>query len=226
MKINLMFVRKNYRPEIISAINLMCEEFPVLENIVKVVHVRFLPRYFKRSFATAAILGFRKKCIQYEIKLNPYAFSFYGIMFKIFSVEGANYCSIQDIIIHEFGHCLQLFIVADKLGIDILHYKWRKWRKYKELTSEKTKEFYKSFFEDYYNRFGWSKDDAINYLWTSAVQNPWESLPECFNNYYRLRLRYPDLTPMELETYRFTKMVVDEYRSYIPAINKITNTLS
>ena len=54
----------------------------------------------------------------------------------------------------------------------------------------------------------------INYLGENAYI-PDEFLPECFNNYYRLKDKIK-LDINEQEIFEFVKAVVEDYKRYIP----------
>lgn len=52
-------------------------------------------------------------------------------------------------------------------------------------------------------------------LGNGAMQNPNEILPECFNNFYRLKNK-ANLDAVDQEIYEFTKAIVEDYKKYIP----------
>ncbi len=52
MKINLLFVNKKYRNNIIEAVNEMLTDFPILNNLNIIIHMRKLDRRLGNSFAS------------------------------------------------------------------------------------------------------------------------------------------------------------------------------
>lgn len=53
------------------------------------------------------------------------------------------------------------------------------------------------------------------HLGSYAADDSFEMLPECFNNYYRLKEK-GHLDTVEQKTYAFVKEVIDDYKKYIP----------
>lgn len=74
---------------------------------------------------------------------------------------------------------------------------------------------YKKYFSVFLEEFGWGYMEIKEHMGGYAANDPWEMLPECFNNYYRLKAK-DKLSIVEEETYEFVKRIVDDYRRYIP----------
>lgn len=210
MDVELAGVNEEYRTEIENTIKLMQYEYPVLQEIIGIIHLSNTT--IRDTYASCRLIC--KKKLYYEIQLNnkylskadiEHEFSKDRIMYE------ANYYSLQDIIIHEMGHALQGFYLCKKLHINLKLYKFFYRINFTLLENEnKVDRIWTKYF---------SKFENINYklqlLGNGAMQNPKEILPECYNNYYRLKNK-SKLDVVEQETYEFVKAVVDDYKKYIP----------
>ena len=207
-------IRREYKNHIRDAIKTFKSEYPVINEIVKVIHCKKVGRGMEYCFATTRIIwGFK---LRFEIKLNPKAFSRTGIRDKFLLTDGANYESVEDIIYHELGHCLQIFMLCKEWNLNLKKYNYFNYFKYKELNrSKKAINTYTDYIGKFLIRFDWNQEKAALHLGTYAAENPWEILPECYNNYYRLNGKYI-LNPIEKETYEFVKTVIEDYKKYIP----------
>lgn len=213
MRINLFLVYPKYRKDIREAVREMTDEYPILKKIIKIIHVKRMNEDFKYCFATSVSLWGRKHL--YEIKLNPQAFMNSNINILLHSVSKAHCVSVKSVIYHEIGHCLQLYMLCNKFGIDLKDYKFHDYKKYMVLESEEAEACYREYFEKYFRKYGWNQKKIIYYLGAYAADNPWELLPECFNNYYCLRKK-KELNKYELEVCEFTKEIVEDYKKFIP----------
>lgn len=210
-------IRQEYWEEIEKAITVFKTDFPVVEQMVKIIHCKEVAKEHEYSFATSRISEGRK--IRYEIKLNPLAFSEPEIEDKFKKVRKAakaNYESISDIIYHEFGHSLQPFLLCRKWRLKLEKYNWYNFRKYEKLDkSPEAIETYEEYFSKFIKEFGWNHEKIEKHLGSYATNNCWEMLPECFNNYYRLKDK-ECMGRLEQETYKFVSVVVEDYKKYIP----------
>lgn len=214
MKYSKFRIKRAYRKEIEYAINKFMTDYPVTDEIVKIMHCRKVSKDNEDSFATTKIiLG---EGIHYEVKLNPKVFSSANIRTKLQSVTGANYESISDIIYHEFGHCLQAFMLCSKWNLSIEDCTYDNFYKYKPLDNcKQSVDEYTDYFKPFIKQFGWNRDKVVMHLGSYAADDSFEMLPECFNNYYRLKEK-EHLDTVEQETYAFVKEVIDDYKKYIP----------
>lgn len=214
MEVELRGIYKEYEQEVIDTINKMVEEYPVLNEVVKIIHIENVPEQFKDCFAVSRFIPENK--IQYEIKLNPVVFGKENLLTHLHMARPRSYYfDASDIIVHELAHSLQIFYLCHRMNINIKKYKYF-WRmKYKLLVSKKAEKHCKEYFIPFFEKFEWTDDIIKNRLGTYAHQNATELLPECFNNYYHLR-KVKEFASGEQETYEFVKAVVEDYKKYIP----------
>ena len=219
MKINLLFVNKKYRNNIIEAVNEMLTDFPILNNLNIIIHMRKLDRRLGNSFASHRNIYSRKRII-HEIKLNLKAFFFSDIEKKLESVMDANYETVKDIIWHELGHVLQMFLILYKNGIDSNRIKYNQDSYYKMYENKKINmQYFRQHMIQQFLACHWNKKKAEKLLGEYAVLDPYEFIPECFNNYYRLR-DIGIFDDYEQETFQFVKMVVDDYKNIIEKVTR------
>lgn len=194
-----------YIAQIEAALKRCVTDYPILEQLIANVHVENLSGEFEDRFATCKLLN----DIRYEIKLNSEAFSYSGIEIRLKITSDSIYESIQDIITHEVGHALQVFYLKKKVNKKIY-----KKSKYKGICSVNSEFYWKVYMIKIllYKRKNCSW--IINYLGENAYI-PDEFLPECFNNYYRLKDKIK-LDINEQEIFEFVKAVVEDYKRYIP----------
>lgn len=214
MKYSGRKIRSEYKQQVEKAISVFITDYPIIKQMVKIIHCKKVGRGMEYCFATSRISwGLR---FGYEIKLNPKAFSKPEIKNKFKMTYDANYESISDVIYHELGHCLQPFILCDKWELDLKKYYYFNYIKYAELEAgPKAVKVYEEYFCTFMKKIGWNHKEIENHLGKYAASDWWEMLPECFNNYYRLKEKnYLDAT--EQETYKFVKAVVEDYKKYVP----------
>ena len=214
MKYSERKIRREYRQQVEKAITIFATDFPIIKQIVKIIHCKKVGKGKEYCFATSRISwGLR---FGYEIKLNPKAFSKPEIDNKFKMTFNANYESISDVIYHELGHCLQPFILCYKFELDLKKYCYFNYIEYSELNGGlQALKIYAEYFSKFMKRFGWNHKDIEKYLGKYAASDCWEMLPECFNNYYRLKnKKYLDIS--EQKTYKFVKAVVEDYKKYVP----------
>lgn len=216
MKINLKRIYAEYKTDVLDAINEMINEYPIIQETIKVLWIKKMTLKNQNKFATSFPMYERK--LQYEIKLNPKAFSKPKIFEKFISVRtSAYYYTVKNIIYHEVGHSLQHFLPCARYGLDLCKYNYFNYRKYRDvLESSKTSECYEKYLAKFLVQFGWSKNQFAAYFGTYAMENSMEILPECFSNYYHLKSKYPKFALGEQETYEFAKTVVEDYKKYVP----------
>lgn len=216
MKVDLKKIYAEYKTDVLDAIDEMINEYPIIQGTIKALWIKRMPRGNRNGFASSTLLYGRK--LQYEIKLNPQAFEKPNIFEKFITARGsAYYYTVKNIIYHEVGHSLQHFLPCERYGLELCRYNYFNYRKYRDvLESAKTSECYEKYLDKFLLQFGWSKNEFAAYFGTYAVENPMEVLPECFSNYYYLKNKYPDFARGEQEAYRFAKMVIEDYRKYIP----------
>lgn len=219
MKIKLLLVNKKYRNNIIEAVNEMLTDFPILNNLNIVIHMRKLDRRLGNSFASHRNIYSRKRII-HEIKLNPKAFFFLGIEKKLESVMDANYANVKDIIWHELGHVLQIYMLMDDRGIEPDKFRYTPQTYYEIFENNEMNAWcFCQHMQQQLSTCRWNKGKAEKLLGGYAVHNSYEFIPECFNNYYRLR-NIGILDDYEQETFQFVKMVVDDYKNIIEKVTR------
>lgn len=214
MIVDLSGIYADYEKEVVDTIEMMVKEYPILEDIVEIIHIQKMQKGHERRFATCCFLY--QKTPKYEIKLNPEAFSNPDIYTKFFMTRGgAYYYNVSDVITHEMAHPLQFFYLCKSLNINPNNYKWF-WRfKYKFLCSRIADQSFQKYFDAFFEQFNWDSDTIINRLGSYAYDNPMELLPECFNNYYHLK-NVKEFVSGEQDTFEFVKAVVEDYKKYIP----------
>lgn len=215
MKVDLKGIYNDYEKEVLDTIEMMRQEYPVLNEIVTIIHLCEMNKNFENCFATSRLVPGKK--IEWEIKLNPVAFSEPDIQGKFIEARyTAFYYSVEDIVAHELAHTLQIFFLFAKMKIDIKKYKYFWKRKYRKLVSRRAERYYKKYFKHFLKMFNLPYKAIQDYLGLYAYQNPMELLPECFNNYYHLKSVSPNFGKGERETYEFTKAVIEDYKKYVP----------
>lgn len=219
MKINLLFVNKKYRNNIIEAVNEMLTDFPILNNLNIIIHMRKLDRRLGNSFASHRNIYSRKRII-HEIKLNPKAFFFSDIEKKLESVMDANYETVKDIIWHELGHVLQMFLILYKNGIDSNRIKYNQDSYYKMYENKKINmQYFRQHMIQQFLACHWNKKKAEKLLGEYAVLDPYEFIPECFNNFYRLKNK-KIIDKYEQDIFQFVKMIVEDYKNIIEKVTR------
>lgn len=209
LKIRLKGIYQDYMQDVMDAINEMLYEYPILEKMIKIVHLRVMKEEFRNCPATSRELwGYKLK---YEIKLNPEAFAKPDIYFLFSITSGAYYYSVKSIIYHEIGHCLQLFMPFKKQGLSLKSFNYFNAQKYYKIPRNKIESEYKNYFKSFYILFNWDEHDILTYLGSYAASSPMELLPECFNLYYSLR-NIPKRNEVDEERYQFSKAVVEDYK--------------
>lgn len=211
LKIKLKQIYFEYLESVLEAINEMLSEYPVSSDLVKVIHIRKLKREYEHSFATAKDVGIYN--LKYEIKLNKTAFTMPEIQKRLNSTSGAYYYSIKSIIYHEFGHCLQLFMPFEQMGISLKKYTYRYIQNHFIVTMKMIKDEYIRYFHNFFMLFNWNYDDVCKYLGVYAAENPMELLPECFNLYYSLR-NIESRNESDEKRYQFSKAVIEDYKEH------------
>lgn len=218
MKVNLKFVSKKHIDFIYTAINEILFDFPILYNYNIIIHMKLLNKNYKESFASHRLI-YGKHLIQ-EIKLNPKIFLFSNIENKFKSVYEANYETVKDIIWHELGHCLQIAILCNFYNLNLTEYSKNKKIFFNHLENKQTNRIcYKQHMDYWFSKFNWDYTKANYFLGSYAIKYPEEFIPECFNNYYRLRTK-SFFNNTEQETYQFVSTVINNYKNYIK-INEI-----
>lgn len=196
--------------DISSAVQEMLAEYPVLKKMIKIIHLKKMNKGFETCFATSQIIyGFSLK---YEIKLNPIVFSKPNIQNFLNNVYESHYYSIKDIIYHEMGHCLQLFMLCETYKLSLNKYNYFNAYKYGMLIYEKGEKEFKNYFDKFFKMYNWDYCVASKHLGIYAIDNPLELLPECFNNYYSLKCK-SNRTKEEEITLNFTKTIIDDYKT-------------
>ena len=213
MKIKLLFVRREYRKDIRDAVDEIVLDFPVLNDRVHIIHIWRLSPELRFSFASHKEVRVKKRVVS-EIKLNPKAFMHPYIDNKFRTTAEANYESVKDVIWHELGHSLQIYKLCDYHGVSPEN------NQLESLASvlrdeESNIRCYKEHTNHFLSKFGWSTTTGKQRLGVYAINNPEEFIPECFNNYYRLRSK-SKLSGAEQETFKFVKAVIEDYKNYIP----------
>ncbi len=209
MKIKLRGIYKDYTKDVIDSINEMIYEYPSLKRIVKTIHLKRMKENYMYCFATSRELW---GCnLRYEIKLNPKAFAKSNIHFLFSTTSGAYYHSVKSIIYHEIGHCLQLFMPFEKLGLPLKKYNCFNAKKYYETSRDLLEYEYKRYIAIFYDLFNWKECDILRFLGLYAAENPMELLPECFNLYYTLR-SFQKRNAIDEERYQFSKAVIEDYK--------------
>lgn len=127
--------------DIRDAIRKMLVEYTALKKIIKIVYLQEMKEEFADAFATSTELW--GNTIQYEIKLNPEAFMKPDIESLFAKTSGAYYYSVKSIVYHEMGHCLQLFMPYEKLGLPL--------KKYNRFSAENPMELLPECFNLYYS---------------------------------------------------------------------------
>lgn len=212
LKIELRGMYPEYVDDVLAAINEMLEEYPILKNLIKVVHISEMSEKFSNCFATIKNVGRFK--LKYEVKLNPVAFAQPNIQFLLNMTSGAYYYSVKSIIYHEVAHCLQLFMPCKKLGLSINKYdkynifNFNTWR---TITIDEVNNAYSNYFNEFFKLFKWDNKKIVTHFGSYAANNVLEILPECFNLYYSLRNR-PNNSLLEVESLKFAKEVIDDYK--------------
>lgn len=209
MKIRLQGIYPYYESDIKDALREMLVEYTALKKIIKVVLLKEMKEEFAYAFATSTELWGNK--LQYEIKLNPEAFSKPDICSLFAMTSGAYYYSVKSIIYHEIGHCLQLFMPYEKLGLPLKKYNRFSAKKYYTTSRSLIEKEYLSYFKSFYDLFQWNEDDIITHLGFYASEKPMELLPECFNLYYSLKNK-AHRNKMEEERYQFSRTVIENYK--------------
>ena len=214
MKINLMFVYKEYKQDIYEAIENFLSDFPMLNNRDIYIHMCFLDRRLKRSFASCRNnYGMFK--IRQEIKLNPAAFLFPDIKFKLMSVMTANYKTVKDIIWHELGHTLQIYFMLEYCNLNMKYYVLlQPWFRYKLGNWDTIQKCFKEHMERHMSQSDWDYQKTKRLLGTYCCENPEEFIPECFNNFYRLKNKN-NLSNVEQQIYTFTKSVIEDCKKHL-----------
>lgn len=214
MIIKLSGIYADYEKEVIDTIEMMVQEYPILEDIIEIIHIKEMTKSFENRFATSRLKY--QSIPKYEIKLNPEAFSKPDIYNKFFMTRGdAYYYNVSDIIVHELTHPLQFFYLCKSMHINPSNYK-QFWKiKYRILCSYKAGIIFKKYFNEFFKQFNWDDATIINRLGRYAYKDPMELLPECFNNYYHLK-NVSVFASGEEDTFEFTKMIVNDYKKYIP----------
>lgn len=214
MKTQLYFLYLKYRKEIYKTLKLLIKEYPIIQDNIKIIKIK-IPKKSKECFASQYFVYDKK--IQSIIKLNPKAFCFPYIERKFKETQDANYYSIQDIICHEVGHCLQLYLLCKEYNLDLNTYSYSQRNKFHDIleNDDENLKCYTKHMQLYLKRFNWNKQIASCYLGKYAIYNPEEFIPECFNNYYRLR-NQANLDTKQLRLFNFVKTVVEEYQEFIP----------
>ena len=106
-------------------------------------------------------------------------------------------------------------MLCDYYNLDLRQYQNQRQEFLKIVLNEKlTSACYERHRNNYLKRFKWTYDKAISSLGYHAIQKPNEFIPECFNNYYRLKSK-SSLSASEYDTYEFVKAVVEDYKIYI-----------
>lgn len=215
MKVEINDIYKDYEQEVLKAIEMMQQEYPVLNEIIKIIHLEKMDKRFRQCFASSKIIYSSK--IEFEIKLNPEAFCKPNINFKFLSTRPtAYYFTVKDIIVHELAHALQIFYLCSQMNIDITKYKYF-WRiKHRKIISPKAAVYFKTYFKQFFYKYQWTDNMIESYLGSYAFNNPMELLPECFNNYYHLKDIYPNFSDEEKKIYELTQNIIEDYKKYIP----------
>lgn len=208
MEVDLDGALPIYKTEIIAAVEKCKALYPVLKNLIRRIYVTKMSIEFLYSFASCqTIFG---RIIQYDIKLNIDAFGEPHLQEKLDSTVDSVNESIEDIIAHEIGHALSIFIILNKL-----HLKLDRCGKHLIFRDPIINHLlYYVIYRKYFKKFGKDKDQIEKMLGSYATHNIFELLPECFNYYFRLKRRGPLF--FEKETYDFVSMVVTDYEKFIP----------
>lgn len=214
MKVQLYFLYPKYKKEIYETLKLLIKEYPIIQDNIKIIKTK-IPKRNKKCFASQYFVYDKK--IQSIIKLNPKAFCFPFIKRKFKETQNANYYSVQDIICHEVGHCLQLYILCKKYNLNLNTYNYSERNKFYDILEDDNKklECFNEHMFSYFKRFNWNKQIASYYLGKYAIYNPEEFIPECFNNYYRLK-NQTNLDTKQFILFNFVKTVIEEYQEFIP----------
>lgn len=214
MKINLDKVLNEYKQDILEAIYTMEKEYPVIKKMIRNIAVKPLATEFQYCFATTKLIFGRK--LQFDIKLNPKAFSRGNIYEKFLYTFNAFYYSPKDIIYHEIAHVLQTFLICEKLNIQIKSgFIYWSINKYKFNYNSQQKILH-SFINEVFSKYHFQGDIIVQILGSYAQCNVLEVVPESYNNYYRLKSKYPNLTSKEHDIYKFTRVIINELNRYIP----------
>lgn len=199
--------------------NEMLTDFPILNNLNIIIHMRKLDRRLGNSFASHRNIYSRKRII-HEIKLNPKAFFFSDIEKKLESVMDANYETVKDIIWHELGHVLQMFLILYKNGIDSNRIKYNQDSYYKMYENKKINmQYFRQHMIQQFLACHWNKKKAEKLLGEYAVLDPYEFIPECFNNFYRLKNK-KIIDKYEQDIFQFVKMIVEDYKNIIEKVTR------
>lgn len=206
-------IYSEYIAEIEDAMQIMTSEYTVLGELVSKVYISKMSKKYKYTFATSKLYFTNK--IRYDIKLNYLAFAKPNISQKFLNTTAAHYYSVKDIIYHELGHTLQIFLVLNRLNIPIKK-GYFYWLTKSYLFDEKQIAImWKDFIDNFLISYNYDYNDIMYLIGLYAAENVYEVLPECFNNYYRLREK-TKLSPYELNVLVFTKAFIKEYNKYIP----------
>jgi len=212
MRINNLFVNKKYKKDIYNAVDEVLLDFPILNEINIVIHMKSLNRRLKASFASHRN-NYGNKRIQQEIKLNPRAFLFSDIEQKLLCVRDANYETVKDIIWHELGHCTQIYLLCDYYKLNMNDYCDNIDYFYMTLNNNNRQCFVHHM--NYYLQLSQlTKNKIRQLLGEYAVEEPAEFIPECFNNYYRL-INKPELSKIEQEILKFVELIIKDLKKYL-----------
>lgn len=214
MKVNLLFVYKDYKKDIRDAIDDFLVDFPTVQDNNISIFAHKMNDGFTNCFASHRNF-YGGMNIRQEIRLNSAVFSKPLIKWYLVATNDANYDSVKDIIWHELGHSLQLYLVSCYCGINLHEYKGKR-SALKNLleNSQKNSNCYSQHKKYCLNKFGWNNRLVKQFLGASANTHVDEFFPECVNNFYRLKNK-THLTADEQFTLEFVRNVITDFKQYI-----------